>query len=97
MDDRTIARTQARGLATVLEAAGVELDGLWLHYFRLGGDLGVMEVEAYLHHALVLPALQRDLLACACNELAEGHPHRPGTSRGRGRRGRRSASPPFPT
>lgn len=76
VDEATIARVQACGLATVLEAAGVELDGLWLQYFRLGGDLGVMEVEAYLHHALVLPALQRDLLACACNELAEGHPRR---------------------
>ncbi len=76
VDEAAIARAQARGLATVLEAAGVELDGLWLHYFRLGGNLGVMEVEAYLHHALVLPALQRDLLACACNELAGGHPRR---------------------
>jgi hypothetical protein len=77
VDDAWIGREQAKGLHAALEAAGVNLGQLWRHYFRIGGDVGAMEVEAYLHQALLLPALQRDLLAHACNELADGHhPHR---------------------
>jgi hypothetical protein len=44
-----------------------------MHYFGLGGVVGKLEVEAYLHHALTLPGPQRDLLAGALQELAGDH------------------------
>lgn len=74
MDDAVLGGHQAHGLRAALEAAGVDLDELWMQYFRIGGSVGVIEVEAYLHRVLSLPALQRDLLAQACNELTGARP-----------------------
>lgn len=81
MDDDAIGVDQARRLRAALAAAEVELSRAWMHYFRLGGDASEMEIDAYLHHALALPGLQRDLLAHAVTELAAGHgiPHLPFT------------------
>ncbi|MGF9664129.1 hypothetical protein AAIH25_19915 [Arthrobacter crystallopoietes] len=61
-------------LRSALEAAGISVGDLWLHYFSLGGAVGEYEVEAYLQGLLALPALQRDLLAMAANELIEEIP-----------------------
>ena len=61
-------------LRSALEAAGISVGDLWLHYFSLGGAVGEYEVEAYLQGLLALPALQRDLLAMAANELIEELP-----------------------
>ena len=40
-----------------------------MYYFGIGGDVSEFEVDAYLHHSMVLPRLQRDLLAHAANEI----------------------------
>jgi hypothetical protein len=61
-------------LRSALQAAGISVGDLWLHYFSLGGAVGEYEVEAYLQGLLALPALQRDLLAMAANELIEEIP-----------------------
>jgi len=61
-------------LRSALQAAGISVGDLWLHYFSLGGAVGEYEVEAYLQGLLALPALQRDLLAMAANELIEELP-----------------------
>lgn len=71
MDDDAVCREQARLTRQALQQAGLGLGQLWLHYFNLGGDVGELEVDAYLHHSLALPGLQRDLLAHAVNELVE--------------------------
>lgn len=42
---------------------------LWLSYFGIGGEVSEFEVDAYLHHSLTLPRLQRDLLAQAASEI----------------------------
>jgi hypothetical protein len=74
-DDGTVGYEQARRLRSMMSASGIDRQELWLHYFGIGGDLSEFEVDAYLHHSLVLPALQRDLLAHAANELlAEKRP-----------------------
>ena len=73
MDDEVIGADQARRLRAALTAADLELSRAWMHYFRLGGDASEMEIDAYLHHALALPGLQRDLLAHAVTELTDGH------------------------
>jgi hypothetical protein len=68
-DDDAVGYEQARRLRSTMSAAGIDRQKLWLHYFSIGGDLSEFEVDAYLHHSLVLPSLQRDLLAHAANEL----------------------------
>jgi hypothetical protein len=61
-------------LRSAVQAAGISVGDLWLHYFSLGGAVGEYEVEAYLQGLLALPALQRDVLALAANELIEEIP-----------------------
>lgn len=74
MDDDGVGAEQARLLREVIGRAGIEGKQLWFHYFSLGGNAGEIEVEAYLHHCLNLPAFQRDLLAHAANELINRQP-----------------------
>ena len=59
---------QRRQFEESLRRAGVSMEELWLRYFTLGGQAGQFEVEAYIHGAMALPALQRDILAHALNE-----------------------------
>ena len=59
---------QRRRFAESLRHADVSLEELWLRYFTLGGHAGQFEVEAYIHGAMALPSLQRDILAHALNE-----------------------------
>ena len=59
---------QRQRFAESLRHADVSLEELWLRYFTLGGHAGQFEVEAYIHGAIALPALQRDVLAHALNE-----------------------------
>lgn len=59
---------QRRRFAESLQHADVSIEELWLRYFTLGGQAGQFEVEAYIHGAIALPALQRDILAHALNE-----------------------------
>lgn len=72
MEEEDIGAAQVRALREALDATDIGVDRLWMHYFGLGGIVGAMEIDAYLHHALLLPVLQRDLLAWAAQELAEG-------------------------
>jgi hypothetical protein len=59
---------QRRRFEESLRHADVGMEELWLRYFTLGGQAGQFEVEAYIHGAIALPALQRDILAHALNE-----------------------------
>jgi hypothetical protein len=52
----------------MLRNADLRIEELWLRYFSIGGVAGQFEVEAYIHGAIGLPALQRDILAHALNE-----------------------------
>ena len=74
MEDESAGREQARLLRRAVEHAALGLQEVWMHYFSIGGNVGEMEVEAFLHHALPLPSLERDMLAHAVNELID---HRP--------------------
>ncbi|MCG5434045.1 hypothetical protein LV457_17370 [Mycobacterium sp. MYCO198283] len=49
-------------------ASGLTVSDLWLRYFALGGDAGLVEIDAYLNGAMSLPPLQHDMLAHAVNE-----------------------------
>lgn len=59
---------QRRGLQAAWPHADITMEELWLRYFTIGGQAGQFEVEAYIHGAMALPALQRDTLAHALNE-----------------------------
>ncbi|MGX5356998.1 hypothetical protein [Kocuria sp. KH4] len=72
MHDDTAAAVQARLARRAAEQAGLATDQLWWQYFELGGEVGALEVEAYLHECLELPPGHRDLITCAVNELAGG-------------------------
>ena len=68
-DQEAVGYEQARRLRATMVAAGIDRGQLWLYYFSIGGDVGEFELDAYLHHSLGLPRLQRDLLAQAANEI----------------------------
>ena len=72
---------QRRRFADSLRHADVSIEELWLRYFTLGGHAGQFEIEAYIHGAMALPALQRDILVHALNErlneLHSGAPRAP--------------------
>ncbi|MBS9373635.1 hypothetical protein [Rhodococcus sp. B50] len=55
-------------LCAALRASGLGVEELWLRYFALGGEVGKVEIEAYLNGLLPLPHLQHDLIAHAINE-----------------------------
>ena len=68
---------QRRRLQAALTAADIPTGDLWLNYFSIGGSVGEYEVQAYLEGMLSLPALERDLLAMAANELLTPGPVQP--------------------
>lgn len=74
MDDEELAQAQAQLLSRAIDQAGLRAGDVWLYYFSIGGNVGELEMEAYLHHAMPLPPLERDLLAHAVNEMID---HRP--------------------
>src|SRR3978361_562322 len=50
------------------DASKLNVAGVWIRYFALGGEASEMEVDAYLNGAIALPAVQHDMLAHAINE-----------------------------
>jgi hypothetical protein len=62
------ADEQLHALTIAFRRADLTLEDLWVRYFTLGGEAGMVEVEAYLNGLLSLPAGQRDVLAHAVNE-----------------------------
>lgn len=67
--DDSVGYEQAHRLRAMLERAGIDRGRLWLYYFSLGGNISDFEVDAYLHHSMSLPRIERDLLALAANEI----------------------------
>ncbi len=65
-------------LETARKEADLSLGDLWFRYFALGGASSTLEVEAYLHDALIPTIEDQDLLAVALNEriseLGGDHP-----------------------
>lgn len=48
---------------------GLDVPDVWTHYFSIGGDVDEFELDAYLHGAIQLRPLDRNLIAHAVNEL----------------------------
>jgi hypothetical protein len=72
--------TPERGLSLLdgMTRSGMRFDELWLRQLGLGGDAGLLEVEAYVLGVLEVDRYQHDLLAQAINECflerGENHP-----------------------
>lgn len=61
-------------LNDAIRAADITVGELWLRYFSMSGAAGEYEVHAYSQGLISLPAIQRDLLAMAANELIDEKP-----------------------
>lgn len=68
---RNGADRQWRLTRQAIDEAGLTTGQVWLRYFSLTGNAGEYEVDAYLSGLLVLPTVQRDLVAHAVNELID--------------------------
>lgn len=68
-DEAAVGYEQARRLRATMVSADIDRPRLWLYFFSIGGDVSEFELDAYLHHSMLLPRLQRDLLAQAANEI----------------------------
>ena len=69
MDDRTIARAQARMIRMRLEQSGLSIRDLWRNIPTAVAHVDQFEVDAFLHHAIHLAPKERDLLVFAANFL----------------------------
>jgi hypothetical protein len=64
-------QVQVRMTTFALSESQFSVEDLWVQYYGVGGAVSLFEVQAYLAGLLVLPALERNLLADAMNELLE--------------------------
>lgn len=69
---------QGLSLEAGMARSGMRFDELWLRQLGLGGNAGLLEVEAYVLGLLEIDRYQHDLLAQALNECflerGENHP-----------------------
>ncbi|WP_394250712.1 hypothetical protein [Arthrobacter pityocampae] len=63
--------TQQHSTWLAAHHAHLTAEDLWLHYFSVGGYLGVFELDAYLHGLYALPQGERNTVALALNELID--------------------------
>lgn len=56
---------------TAMRHADLPLTVVWDHFLNMGGSIGHVEVEAYLHGLMPLPEADRDCVAQAVNELLD--------------------------
>lgn len=57
--------------STAMNHAGLSLATVWDHFLNMGGGIGYLEVDAYLHGVMPLPVADRDWIAQAVNELLD--------------------------
>ncbi|GGG69937.1 hypothetical protein GCM10011374_38090 [Kocuria dechangensis] len=75
MDDTTVNWVQARLLRQALEGTRLTPHRLWMHYLGHGGAVGEVELQAYLHELLHLPAVERDRLMHTATALLDPRCH----------------------
>jgi hypothetical protein len=65
-------------LTEAFAGSKLTVEELWLRYFALGGDVGKVEIEAYLAGLMPMSSLQHNILAHAINERLDelGPPRR---------------------
>ncbi|MHA7146625.1 hypothetical protein ACX80U_18105 [Arthrobacter sp. TmT3-37] len=71
------AYTQQRSTHLAVHHAGLTSADLWVHYYAIGGQLELFEMDAYLHGVYELSQSERNTVAIAVNELIDELPQRP--------------------
>ncbi|MUK00848.1 hypothetical protein GM708_02245 [Vibrio cholerae] len=56
---------------TAMRHARLSLTAVWDHFLNMGGSIGRLEVDAYLHGMMPLPQPDRDCVAQSVNELLD--------------------------
>lgn len=64
----------------MIEYWALSLEGVWLHYISLDGELSKFDIDAYLNGVCELSGYQHDILAQAVNELIDMLPAPPRAS-----------------
>ncbi len=59
---------QRRRVAACFARSGLTVEQLWLRYFALGGDASQLELDGFLQGLMMLPRMQRNVVAHAVNE-----------------------------
>lgn len=57
--------------ARAVADTGLDPDGVWANYTSLGGQCGLLEVQAYLHGLTLIDEFQRDMVSHAVNEMLD--------------------------
>lgn len=65
------AAEERKGAAQRFRDTDLPLGELWTYYYGIGGDIDEVSLDAYLHDALDIPAVQVDLIATAMTEMTE--------------------------
>jgi hypothetical protein len=71
------AQTQQHSTWLAAHHADLTAGDLWLHYYSVGGNLTLFEIDAYLHGLYALPQGERNTVALALNELIVDLPQCP--------------------
>lgn len=74
------AETQRHTLGRAVRHSALPVNELWVRYFTMGGTAGEYEIDAYINASYALPALERDILAQATNEMVDSLPSPPRAS-----------------
>ncbi|MHA7282521.1 hypothetical protein [Arthrobacter sp. TMS2-4] len=69
--------TQRLSILLAARDADITTEAIWWNYFGMTGNLQEFELDAYLHGMYHLPAMDRDLIAMALNELIDDLPQHP--------------------
>lgn len=75
--ENAVGRHQAHHLRGALKHLEITPHRLWRQYLSHGGCIGELEINAYLHDSLCLPAGERDILVQAINALLHRQSHPP--------------------
>jgi hypothetical protein len=68
------SNVHAQAIREAMEESRLSIGEVWMRYFSFTGAAGEYEIDACLNGSLELPALERDLLAHAVNELIQELP-----------------------
>ncbi|MDQ0923812.1 hypothetical protein QF038_002320 [Pseudarthrobacter sp. W1I19] len=57
---------------SLIDAGRLSVMELWLQYWALGGNAGILELDAFIHNVPLLGGVEVQVLADALKDLTEG-------------------------
>lgn len=74
MTSEPVAENQRLRTLDAMRRMGLDVQGVWLYYFAIGGNVDEFELDAYLHGMIPLTPLDRNMVAHAVNEMISDIP-----------------------